>query len=64
MKFNLLDKILKSTIKLALPQDCPDELIEYHYIKIRENITNNSKKLKNKVKSIINSKNKKQWPAE
>lgn len=59
MKFNLFDKILKSTIKMALPQDCPDELIDFHYIRIKENITINSKKLSKKVKSIINNKNKK-----
>ncbi len=57
MKLNLLDTILKSTIKFALPQDCPDELIEYHYVIIRNNISVNSGKFKNKLKSIFKSKN-------
>ena len=56
MKLSLLDTILKSTVKLALPNDCPDEIIDYHYFLIRNNIVSNSNKIKNKLKKILKNK--------
>lgn len=56
MKLNLLDTVLKSTVKFILPADCPDEIIDFHYMTIRSNITVNANKLKNKLKSVIKIK--------
>lgn len=56
MKLNLLDTVLKSTVKFMLPADCPDEIIDFHYTFVRNNIISNTSKLKNKVKSIIKIK--------
>ncbi len=59
MKLTILDTILKSTVKFTLPGDCPDEIIDYHYLIIRHNIIENSKKVNKKIKSIFKFKNKK-----
>jgi len=56
MKLGFLDTILRSTVRFMLPQDCPDEIIDYHYLTVRNKITNNSKKAKNKVKKILKIK--------
>lgn len=56
MKLNLLDTVLKSTVKFMLPADCPDEIIDFHYMTIRNNITVNASKLKSKLKSVIKIK--------
>ena len=53
MKLNIIDTMLRSTVRFMLPPDCPDSIIDYHYLAVRENLINNVRRTKFKIKSIF-----------
>ena len=54
MKLNLLDTVLRSSVRFVLPQDCPDYVIDYHYLVLRGNIIKGVKKTSSTLKKIFN----------
>lgn len=41
-----------------MPQDCPDEIVDYHYTLVRSKLIERVKKTKNKLITILKIKKK------